>query len=796
MAFVRQTSFLGGELSPELWGRTDLPRFAVGLRTCRNFFVSQRGMLVSRPGTSFVGYALSVTGRLLPFVVDDTTAYVVEISASGNLALYRNGVRVTRADGSPFVVAHPYGLLTQADLMRLQYAQVGDVMTLTHPSFAPYELKRFANDAGGNPVWTMTPALFANTLTPWWRDTDAAAAVTLGPMLVSSAITITGPFGGIVITPSAGDATHPPREWIWQATAIVQHTASGKTFETLPVTITQSFDGLPGNGSAHADAPTAIPAGNMIAVYADRPAVLRRATTAGLLSAPSDANDYRMLSVNFYRGRGKLFGFVGSTTSRDFIDVGAEPDYTIQPPQGTNPFTILDNAGNVSRTEHPAAVAFFQEKRVFAGTFERGGTVFASATGNYVDFDEHIVQCPGEALLFELAARRREKILSLVSDKRLVALTLSSVWSIGGAGGSPLDFDSVEARLEEEVGTTGLSPLIVDNAILYCRAKGVGVRALGFNGVSGVYRGRDITEAAHHLFLGQANGLPASMGGPSVQKSIVDWTFAEDPWSLVWAVRSDGGLLSLTYSDGGTAAWARHETSGYFRSICCVPEADEDGVYALVTRAIGGSTGVTCVERLNSRHRRGNAYDDGAVDCGIRYEATFVAGTSIGGLGHLAGLDVYVVAVGNPPQGPLTVNSGGSITLTSPIDNNTSATGLAPYTSAVIYIGLAFTADVELLDVANTEARMRNKTLVQMGFEVDQTRGISVGQSLEKLTEWQQRSVSSSYSAPSAATTFVRLPVLGTIDTGARAALRQTLPLPITICGVTREIDVGGSGSG
>ena len=51
----RQTNFGGGEISPLLWGRTDLPFWARSLRACLNFFISKPGAAVSRPGTTYVG---------------------------------------------------------------------------------------------------------------------------------------------------------------------------------------------------------------------------------------------------------------------------------------------------------------------------------------------------------------------------------------------------------------------------------------------------------------------------------------------------------------------------------------------------------------------------------------------------------------------------------------------------------------------------------------------------------------------------------------------------------------------
>jgi hypothetical protein len=53
-----QNSFSGGEISPELFGRTDLAKWNNGCSTLRNMFVSYRGGASSRAGLKYVGTCL------------------------------------------------------------------------------------------------------------------------------------------------------------------------------------------------------------------------------------------------------------------------------------------------------------------------------------------------------------------------------------------------------------------------------------------------------------------------------------------------------------------------------------------------------------------------------------------------------------------------------------------------------------------------------------------------------------------------------------------------------------------
>src|SRR5690606_28576882 len=79
--------------------------------------------------------------------------------------------------------------------------------------------------------------------------------------------------------------------------------------------------------------------------------------------------------------------------------------------------------------------------------------------------------------------------------------------------------------------------------------------------------------------------------------TITDWTYSADPWGVVWALRSDGKLLSLTYVPGLSVwAWALHETEGTVMALAAVPEDDEDAVYLMVER-----DGVRNLERFATR---------------------------------------------------------------------------------------------------------------------------------------------------------------------------------------------------
>jgi hypothetical protein len=54
MSNVTQRSFAAGEIAPALEARTDLARYVIALRVCRNMLVLRGGGARKRPGTEVV----------------------------------------------------------------------------------------------------------------------------------------------------------------------------------------------------------------------------------------------------------------------------------------------------------------------------------------------------------------------------------------------------------------------------------------------------------------------------------------------------------------------------------------------------------------------------------------------------------------------------------------------------------------------------------------------------------------------------------------------------------------------
>lgn len=760
---MRQTSFASGELSPLLWGRTDLELWRHGARRLFNFVVNQQGNAVSRPGTLLAWAAKLPDVVLLPFFHSSGESYVLEF---GHLYVRIYDAR-TLAFTSELVT--PF---QAQDLSELQWAQVGSVLVVTH-------YRRPAQEIRIEAVASIVPVRFAPP-----GDTAGAAPLeaafpSLGGNPPSMPVLVAWQPTSLFVV----DAAHPPREWRYKVSTLLRHNVTGEVIESLPRDITQYVAGNVSTGTVPGAPGSAInlPANNMLVLFNDAPIYIE----PGLGAAVAPPSNWTPIENLYYRGRGTLFGLVGRcATNARFADFGADPDYLTPPLRGESPF----EAG-----EYPAAVAFFQQRRAFGGPAQR---FWASAVDDWTNHDEPVINWSGQPLAATLVNRKRERLVAMAALEHLFALTDTSVWCIGRPD-VPLDYDTFPSvtRVVDEVGAAPLQPLLVEGTVLYARAQGRGVRGLSF-GQQGIVGG-DISWHAEHLFRGGSQTPTATW----VSSRIVSWCFAREPWGVAWAVRSDGALLSVTRTGSGTWAWARHDTSGdRVLSVTSVPRNEAagglggwDDVFVAVVRG-----GVTRIERMTPPDIRGQpkyaadpAYIGNPigseqlsypVDSAIIATITKATGTTVSGLNHLEGRSVWLSCPGIAPSGPHVVTDG---QVASPA--GWGPTGAVTFKAAV---GLAYACELETLDVA--PGTSTQKTVLSVGIEVDSAIGLEVGEDFAHLVPWIQRTVQDSYEYPSAASVLVVVNVKGSWRRTARAALRQPLPLPVTVLGITRETDVGG----
>lgn len=140
-----KSSFAGGELSPSMYGRTDIAKYDSGAAVLRNFFVLRYGGAANRPGFKFIAQTYNnKKAVLIPFMYSTDQNYIVEITA-GRCQFYTDGGIVVKEDGTPYSIENFFTDKDLEDAAKIKYTQSADVLFIVHPAHAPMTLTRYDN---------------------------------------------------------------------------------------------------------------------------------------------------------------------------------------------------------------------------------------------------------------------------------------------------------------------------------------------------------------------------------------------------------------------------------------------------------------------------------------------------------------------------------------------------------------------------------------------------------------------------------------------------------------------------
>ncbi len=553
-------------------------------------------------------------------------------------------------------------------------------------------------------------------------------------------------------------------------------------------------------------------------------------------SAVAGAARYRV-----YKLLGGLYGYIGSTTGTSIVDNNIAPDLSVTPPIYDNEF--------VSTGNYPGAVSYFEQRRCFAGTINEPQKIWMTKSGTESNLSYGLPIRDDDRIEFRVAAREANTIRHIVPLTQLLLLTGSAEWRVSSLNSDEITPTTISVRPQSYIGASNVQPVIINNALVYCGARGGHVRELGYNWQASGFITNDLSIRSAHLFDNY---------------EISDMAFAKAPIQMVWFVSTSGMLLGLTYTpEQQVGAWHKHDTDGTFESCTVVAEGNEDRLYVVVKRTINGQT-KRYVERMSSRHFD-SIEDAFFVDSGATYDGTNTTATTVTvsggttwgpsdiltitastaiftypGTGDVNDAIVLTDSAGNKYR--LTIRSTTSTTVatarvdvTLPAALRNTATALYSFArntisgltwlegktvsiladgavqpqkvvtsgsitidraSSIIHIGLPYDSDLQSLPLAmgidNGMGQGRYKNVNKAWLRVFQSSGIFIGPDANNLTEAKQRTTEPYGTPPALKTEEIQIMLTPSWLDSGQVYVRQSDPLPLSIVGMTLEVAIGG----
>lgn len=384
--------------------------------------------------------------------------------------------------------------------------------------------------------------------------------------------------------------------------------------------------------------------------------------------------------------KGAQLGYIGRTNGTDFTDSNIIPNFTISPPEHYDPFVnagvsyidittggtgysindtvsvsggsgsgftgypVVNSAGSVTGivvtfpgkgyttptvsittsggsgfagvvhlTEpsgnRPSQSTIFQKRQIYASTINQPLTVWGSKPSLYNNFDVSRAPVDNDSYEFDLETEQVSGISHILATRGgLLLMSQIGVWLLSGANGGAVTPTSALAEPQSYTGVSSVPPLRIDTDFIYTESKGSAVRLLSYNDFSKVYGGSDISLLASHFF--------------GRKKEIVSWDFAQEPFKLVYAVRADGKLLTLTIvKEQKVFAWTDNSTKGLFLDVIVSQESNVDTPYFMVEREIAGKT--VCYFEQAAPRSYDHEEDSVFLDCALTLPINVVTTASL-----------------------------------------------------------------------------------------------------------------------------------------------------------------------
>ena len=514
-------SFVSGEFSAKMDGRTDFEKYASGCKTLENMLVHPQGAAARRVGTQFIAEVKtsSLKTRLIPFEFSTTQTYVLEF---GNtyIRMFKDKGQITESD------------VTVSGITQANPA----VVTASSHGFSNGDFVILSSVVGMTEVNGKTFKVADKTTNTFeLQDVD-------GTDINSSSFTAYS---------SGGDANR-----------IYQITSPYLTAELFELKFAQSADVMyitHPNHEVMKLSRTGHTAWTLTEVeFTDGPYLSENTTTTTLTPGQSATGTGINITASAITGINGGSGFQTTDVGRIIsfnsgkAKITARTNTTVVVATITTAFANTDataafKLGAFSDTTgHPSCVSFFEQRLVFAGTTDEPQTLYFSKSGDYENMTTGTNA--DDAMVYTIASNQVNKIRYLKAVRTLLIGTTGGEFTVSADGtDAAVTPTNIQIRRQSSFGAANVDAQPAGNAILFLQRAKRKIRELAYNYDTDGYIAPDL----------------CILNETVTDSGVNEMAYQQAPDSILWAVRDDGVLSGLTYQrTDNVVAWHRHLIGG------------------------------------------------------------------------------------------------------------------------------------------------------------------------------------------------------------------------------------------
>lgn len=520
------TNFASGELSPWLNGRVDLQQYFQSAQKIKNFEIVPTGGLKRRTGTKRLG-ELSGNCRLIPFIVDQNTSFILEF-VPGYIHIWKNGKKQNISIETDYT--------NLAEINEIQYAQDYDRMIFVHTKYDPLELTYSADG-------TFTSQNMPFTFYP--------------------EVELDDDFDYITIQPNTEDNLPPGHDGqycLWRGILYIYDSSTAEKWIPDPSVEDPKLE--KDLFTSDRKRPGCIAFFNNRLYFAGT--IEKRQKIWASAAPDTEKNRYNLfatykkyITVNKQVKDGDIHLFTGellmdnisdsqtviTNVSQDLTEALAK-DKTLYfvtnneyIPIGAKVINVTANSVTIDKkatnTEDKKAVVFSMSLWKDAMNPSADDYEYKVVNSNVTTSD-----C---SFNFELASDQNDAIRFMAANKYMAVGTETNIWAIP-SGISAL---SIVAELNGRYGSDLIQGRCLDTAIIFFAQGKCGIREYYYNSQAEAFQTNNIAILADHLIT---------------ESPAVDFDFVTNPYNRLIITRQDGKVVTMLYDKtNGVFAWNRIE---------------------------------------------------------------------------------------------------------------------------------------------------------------------------------------------------------------------------------------------
>lgn len=511
-----------------------------------------------------------------------------------------------------------------ADIADMQFAQVNDVLYISHPRFPLTKLSRYSHTSWtlSQPTITTGPFRTINSdrslkITPsGWNGTETSYGTHLVghtcSLTASTGIFTPGMVGGLLRLSEEGGETGLASAPVGDSTKSIAvndvYTYEGNIYgvsNVVGITTWEKIGRVPDHNSG------------TVRVYAS-------------ISGGGSYFDADFLHPGYCVV--KITGYVSAQV------------VTVEIVRYQMPRSIVYNGSSFweegawnSYRGFPRTICFFEQRMMLGGSASDPTVIWGSRSAAYEDFEDGTKD--GDAIVYRLSSGSADVIRWMIGGRVLTAGTSFGEYAVAASSqNDALTPTNFRARVQTTYGTSAALPVRIGQAVLYPQRAGIPqnpatkLREFSYSFQNDAFGSVDISIFAEHIT------------GPGFDQIAV----MLEPDSMIMIRRVDGLLAGCTYEkEQEVVAWHRHAIGGNgveVRGILSIPGADGDELWMSVRRLVNGQVR-RYIEVLPACHDDDiSLHDARMLDCHVSYRGVPVS--TLSGLNHLAGDAVKVVIDG------------------------------------------------------------------------------------------------------------------------------------------------------